>query len=212
MKYAKADTFFTAGERVRIEQTIKEIESRTIGEVAVMIVDGSDRYVDAEIIGGVLFGSLLSLIVTVSFFHASVWSFIPLSFLFFFPARFAVKGIPPVKAACIGVRRKEDAVRQRALRAFYEKGLHRTKKNTGLLFFLSVLERKVWVLADAGIYERIEQETLNRFAETISRGIREGRACDALCEDMREAGELLARHFPLTPGDIDELSNKLMTE
>lgn len=117
-----------------------------------------------------------------------------------------------MKTALIEVRRKEHAVMQRAVRAFYEKGLYKTKKNTGVLFFLSLLERKVWVLADKGIYEKIEQETLNKFAKIVSQGIKDSRACDALCEAIKEAGALLAQYFPITPGDLDELPDKVMTE
>jgi uncharacterized membrane protein len=41
--------------------------------------------------------------------------------------------------------------------AFYEKGLYKTRKNTGVLFFMSCLRRKVWVLADKGIYGRLNR-------------------------------------------------------
>lgn len=40
----KADTFFSEQEKHRIAETIADIESRTIGEVAVMIVDRSEHY------------------------------------------------------------------------------------------------------------------------------------------------------------------------
>jgi putative membrane protein len=120
--------------------------------------------------------------------------------------------VPILKAAFIGVKRKELTVRQRALSAFYEKGLYKTRKNTGVLFFLSLLERRVWVLADKGIYEKIDQETLNRFATIVSQGIRDGRACDALCDAIRRSGELLTKYFPVTPGDTNELPDKIMTE
>jgi putative membrane protein len=210
--YSKADKFFTEEEKKQIKETTQDIESRTIGEVAVMVVDSSDRYVEAEITGGVLIGSLLSLIVTISYFHSSIWPYIPLSFIFFFPCRVIFKKVPVFKTAFTGVRRMTNAVRLRAVRAFYEKGLYKTKKNTGVLFFLSLLEKKVWVLADKGIYEKIEQETLNKFARIVSQGIKDGRACDALCESMKEAGELLSRYFPITPDDIDELPDEVMTD
>lgn len=208
----KAEKFFTEEERNRIKETTNAVEDITIGEVAVMVVNSSDSYNDAEIVGGVLLSGLISFIITVLYFHSSAWSYVPLSFLFFFPARFIFQKIPTFKSAFIGVKRREDTVRLRAVRAFYEKGLYRTKKNTGVLFFLSLLERKVWILADKGIYEKIEQETLNKFALTVSQGIKEGHACDALCKAIKEAGDLLANHFPITPGDTDELSDEVMTE
>jgi len=117
-----------------------------------------------------------------------------------------------MKTAFIGLKRKELTVMQRAIRAFYEKGLYKTKKNTGVLFFLSLLERKVWVLADSGINEKIDQATLNRFANIVSQGIKDGNAYEALCTAIKEAGTLLEKHFPITPGDIDELPDEVMTE
>jgi putative membrane protein len=208
----KADTFFSHEEKQRIKETIQAIELRTIGEVAVMVVDGSDQYREAEVLGGLFLGSLLALILVLSLFHASIWAFIIFSFLFFFPSRYLFRQFPILHAGFIGLKRKEVAVMQRAVRAFYEKELYKTKKNTGVLFFISLFERKVWVLADKGIYVKIEQETLNKFANMVSTGIKEGRSCEALCSAVKEAGELLAKYYPITPGDTDELPDEVMTE
>jgi putative membrane protein len=210
--HPKSERFFTAEEKERLKATTREVESRTIGEIVVMVVDHSDHYIEAEVLGSVLLGSLLSLILTVLFFDASLWFYIPLSFIFFFPCWFLFIKVEVLKRLFIGIRRKEEAVRLRAERAFFERGLYKTKKNTGVLFFISLLEKKVWVLADKGIYEKMDQETLNRFANEVSRGIKEGRACDALCQAIQEIGILLARHFPITPDDTDELPDDVITE
>ncbi len=212
MKYhSRAHSFFTHEEKERIKETTREIEKRTIGEVAVMVVDSSDHYMEGDVFGGIILGGVVALIPTALYLHASIWFYVPLSFLFFFPARMLFARVPFLKTALVGRRRMDHAVHLRAMRAFYEKGLHKTRKNTGVLFFISLLERKVWVLADSGINEKIEQKALDRFAKTVSAGIKEGRACDALCTAMREAGDLLAQHFPSTPDDTDELSNEVMT-
>ena len=209
--YSKAENFFTPEEKERLKVKTKEVESRTIGEVVVMVVDRSDRYNEAEILGGVLLGSLLSLILTLLFFHSSLWSYVPLCFVFFFPCRLLFRRADAMKKLFIGIRRKEEAVRRRAERAFFERGLYKTKKNTGVLFFLSLLERKIWILADKGIYEKMSQDTLDQFAGDVSRGIREGRACEVLSQAIEEVGVLLARHFPVTPDDTDELPDGVMT-
>jgi putative membrane protein len=211
-EHLKAERFFTAEEKERLKATTHKVESRTIGEIVVMVVDYSDHYIEAEVLGSILLGSLLSLILTVLFFNSSLWSYIPLSFIFFFPCWVFFIRVEALKKIFIGIRRKEEAVRLRAERAFFEKGLYRTKKNTGVLFFLSLLERKVWVLADTGIYEKMNQEVLNRFANEVSKGIKEGRACDALSQAIQEIGGLLSQHFPITPDDTDELPNDVITE
>jgi putative membrane protein len=211
MRVSKADKFFTAEEKERLKATVHEVESKTIGEIVVMVVDHSDHYIEAEVLGGILLGSLLSLIATLLYFHSSIWSYVPLSFLFFFPCRFLFQRVDILKRLFIGIRKKEEAVRLRAERAFFERGLYKTKKNTGVLFFLSLLERKVWVLADKGIYEKMNQDTLNRFANEVSRGIKENQACEALSKAIQEIEVLLSQHFPITPDDTDELPNDVMT-
>lgn len=211
MRVSKADKFFTEKEKERLKATVHEVESKTIGEIVVMVVDHSDHYIEAEVLGGILLGSLLSLIATLLYFHSSIWSYVPLSFLFFFPCRFLFQRVDILKRLFIGIRKKEEAVRLRAERAFFERGLYKTKKNTGVLFFLSLLERKVWVLADKGIYEKMNQETLNRFANEVSRGIKENQACEVLSKTIQEIEVLLSQHFPITPDDTDELPNDVMT-
>jgi putative membrane protein len=210
--HPKSERFFTAEEKERLKATTHEVESKTIGEIVVMVVDHSDHYIEAEVLGSFLFGSLLSLVLSVLFFHASLWFYILLSFLFFFPFWFLFIRVGALKRLFIGSRRKEEAVRLRAERSFFEKGLYRTKKNTGVLFFFSLLERKVWVLADKGIYEKMDQEILNRFANEVSKGIRENRACEVLIQAIQEIGVLLSKHFPITPDDTDELPDEVMTE
>lgn len=208
----KASTFFTEMERERIKVAAIEAEARTIGEVATVVIDRSSEYRDAEIVGGIFVGSLAGLVLSLLFFHASLWAFIPLSFVCSFPARFLFRKAPVLKRPFIGKRRRESAVRERAFRAFYERGLYKTKKQTGVLFFLSLLERKVWVIADKGIHGKIRQERLVEFAHDVSLGIKEGRACEALCEAIAGMGDLLWEYYPITDSDVDELPNRPMVE
>ena len=208
----KAERFFTDVEKERLKTAVQDVESRTIGEVVVAIADQSDRYADAEIIGSLLVASVAALILSLLFFYSSILWFLALIPLLFFPSYYLVKKVPRLKTVFLGLKRKESAVEQRALRAFYEHGLYKTKENTGVLFFLSLLERNVWILADKGIYQKIGQETLNRFAKTVSRGIKEGHACDALCDAIQDVGELLSTHFPMKPGDTDELPDSVIIE
>ncbi len=207
----KAERFFTSQEKEEISRAIQSMETRTSGEVAVILVDQSDPYPEGEFLGGILIGGLLAFVTTLWFFHGQIWYLIPLHFLFALPLYLLFQKLPVLKTPFLGARRKEAAVRKRALEAFYEKGLYRTHLSTGVLFFLSLLERKVWVLADKGIYEKIRQETLNRFAGQVSAGVREQQAGQALVQAIQGVGNLLAEHFPITPGDKDELPDEVMT-
>ena len=212
MKYSQASAYFTAEEKAKIEEAIREVENASMGEVVAMVVDSSDHYPEAAVTGGVFLASAVSLTAAKLFLGSSLWYFILLQFILFFPFRFLLEASPFFKSLFIGPGSKEERVRQRALQAFYEKGLYKTRGNTGVLFFLSLYERKVWVLADKGIYEKIQQETVESFAKAVSQGMKEGRGCEALCKAIRDAGDLLSKHFPLEPGDTNELPNKVITE
>jgi putative membrane protein len=207
----KAERFFSDDEKRRIAETVRQAERGTDGEIAVMVVDRSDPYREAEVLGGAIFGSMLAFVLTHFFFEASLYIYVPLSFLFFFPFRYLGRKYPYLKPIFIGPGRVEEAVQRRAFTAFYEKGLHRTRFQTGVLIFISLFEHKVWILADKGIHEKIKQETLDRFAGEISRGIREGRAAAALSQAIEELGKVLAAHFPLSPGDVNELPDEILT-
>ena len=206
----KAQHFFSNAEKERIKEATRAAESKTIGEIAVMIVDASTRYREAEVLGAITLGNIVAFLVTIFFLHESLWWYIPLTLVFFIPSWFLFKKAPSLTLHFTGTKRRLLTVRDGAIRAFYEKGLHRTRRKTGVLFFISLLERNVWVLADKGIHEKISQVKLNAFARTISTGIRNGDAAGALVTVIHEAGELLRRHFPIEDGDTNELPDAII--
>jgi len=88
-------------------------------------------------------------------------------------------------------------VSERALAAFYERELYKTRDETGVLFFISLFERKVRVLADRGIYQKITPESLQEHADSVALGIKNDTACQALCQEIGGVAAVLAEHFPV---------------
>ncbi|MCJ7603193.1 MAG: TPM domain-containing protein [Desulfobulbaceae bacterium] len=208
----KAETFFTEADKKRIADAVRAVERRTAGEVAVMVVDQSDAYPEGQILAGGLIGSLLALAATELFWSGALWVFVVSALVLTALCGWLVHYLPEVKRFFTPNDRLELQVQDRALTAFYEKGLYKTRDESGVLFFISLFEHKVWVLADKGIYEKIRQETLQAYARDIAAGIKDGNAADMLCQAIADVGELLARHFPVKPDDINELSNEVIIE
>jgi putative membrane protein len=130
--------------------------------------------------------------------------------ILFFPLRFLFRKYERLKLSFVGKKRIDEAVRERAVRAFFEKGLYRTKGESGILIFLSLLEHKVWILADRGINSKIPHDEWNGLARELSLGMREKRACAALCSVISSCGEELARHFPRQSDDTNELADHVL--
>ena len=205
-----ADTFFSETDKQKIADTIEAVEKETAGEVAVMVVDRSDTYPEARILTGILIGGLTTLVITDLFFNDSLWYYIPLAAAFSFLIGWIAKGTPTILRFFIPANRLEERVRERSVRAFYEKGLYKTRDASGVLFFFSLFEHKVWVLADHGIYSKIKPEELQGHAHAVVKGIKQGNAAESLCAEIAKTGKILARHFPIKADDTNELSNNVI--
>jgi len=210
MKSPRAHTFFSDEEREAIRRAVERTEAMTSGEIATMVVDHSDRYREAEVLGGILVAALTALVVSVVTGYTTIWAYLPLSVLLAYPARLLFGRFPRLKFPFVNKRRMMHAVRDRAVRAFFEKKLYRTRDENGILIFISILERKVWILGDRNIDAKIPHETWQALAREISAGIREGRACAALCEVIEKCGRKLSEHFPRRPDDVNELPDDLI--
>ena len=207
----KAETFFTEAENRQIAAIIGGVEKKTSGEGVAMVVSASDTYPEAALLAGLSIGGLAALLVTDLFLGDNLGYFLPLAIGGTILVGSLAKILPPLLRLFIPASRLEARVSERALRAFYEKKLHTTRDNTGVLFFISLLEHKVWILADTGIYQKISQESLLAYANDIAVGIKQGQACNALCRQIEAVGDILARHFPVKDDDTDELSNQVLT-
>lgn len=206
----KAETFFSDDDRERIAAAVKEVETTTVGEIAVMVVDGSDEYPEGQILAGITLGAIFAVALVDIFLGDSLWLFLPAALTLSLVCGWLAGFMPGLKRLFIPRARFEVQVRDKALNAFYEKGLYDTRDDTGVLFFISLFERKVWVLADKGIYGKISQETLQEYADGVAAGIKRGNVTDELCREIRRIGEILAEHFPVRPDDVNELPDEVI--
>ena len=101
-------------------------------------------------------------------------------------------------------------VERRAAAAFLEQEVFKTRRRTGILLFLSLFERRVMVLGDSGIHQKVQEGEWDGVVRQVVQGIRGGHTGDALVAAIRECGSLLERHGLMREaGDADELSDEL---
>ncbi len=119
---------------------------------------------------------------------------------------------PPLRRLALSRDKAAQEVMERALRAFHAHGLSRTRDRTGILILISLLERRVQVLADEGIDAQVPQGTWDDMVRIILDGIRSGKSGDAICQAVLCCGDLLVERFPDSPGDRNELPNRVIIE
>jgi len=98
--------------------------------------------------------------------------------------------------------------RDRARQVFAEQGVWNTEENTGVLIYLLLADRRVEVVADRGITERVPEPEWGAICRTMEGHFREGRFEEGAIAGIREVSERLALHFPGGEDNPDELPNR----
>ena len=199
-----------------IEAAVREAEAATAGEIVPYAVSHSDPY-EAAAWKGATLGALVCVVAATAVYEAGrSWGGSAAGWIVLPPFAGAVAGfvaaalLRPVTRWLAGAAVIEHRVQQRANAAFLEREVFKTRDRTGVLVFLSLFERRVVVLADAGIHARVEQREWDAIVAEIVDGIRAGAPGKALAGAIRQCGELLLRHgVAVRAGDTDELPDQL---
>ena len=189
----------------RIGQAVRDVESRTAAELVVEIRARSGSYAHAEARFAAA-ATLLSLIVLVFM----PWSVPPVAVLFdaaiiYAAALIAARRSNAARRLCTSPRERLRAVRTHAAALFFERGVANTAEESGVILYVSLLERRIEVLADRGVLRKVAPHEWNAMLAAL----REERALDAeaLIEAIRALGAVLERALPAGTTNVDELPN-----
>jgi uncharacterized membrane protein len=98
---------------------------------------------------------------------------------------------------------------QRAIGVFERLGMHKTAARHGVLVYISVTDRKLAVIGDRGIHERVGEAYWKGLVAAIRERMSQQQPRDGLIHAIAEVGRELGRHFPRPPGDSNELSDSV---
>ncbi|RME19130.1 MAG: TPM domain-containing protein [Bacteroidetes bacterium] len=100
---------------------------------------------------------------------------------------------------------------KRAEKIFLQQNMHVTKERNGVLFYMAVWNRKLAIIGDKGIYEKVppkEWDTLVR--QLITSFKNNENKCETLCQCIKTIGQWLTTYFPITHHDNpNELSDEI---
>ena len=98
--------------------------------------------------------------------------------------------------------------RQRARQVFGQLGVGKTEHQSGVLIYVQLVDRRIEIVADRGISAKVEQEAWDRICRRMEEEFRAGRFEDGALHGIEAITALLARHFPPTGSNPDELPNR----
>lgn len=213
-----AQQFLSDQDREKITRTVREVEQLTAGEILPMVVSQSYTYPMADVIGGMVLALPTALIL--NYFiggwlwigNQNLWLFLGLITVCFIVYHRVCKHFFWLKRYFISQREIDEEVEEAATTSFLREGLYKTRDATGILIFISVFEHKVWVLGDEGINKKVSPDQWDKIVHIITDGIKQKNQAEAICHAVKEAGQILQKHFPIKADDRNELKNLIVEE
>ena len=187
-----------------LAQCVKEIEKDTDAELVIVVRARSGNYRHADYLFGALvaFAGLLFLLFLPFDFH-QYWVPIDVAALFVIGAYLCSRS-NAIRRSLTTKKFRAEAVRAGAAAMFYEAGIANTNAEMGVLIYLSLLERRLELIADRGVLKAMPPLEWNR---SLSELIAVGRQPElqTFLKALRDLGMLLAKHLPATGENPNEL-------
>lgn len=98
---------------------------------------------------------------------------------------------------------------QRAIKVFEDLKMHETALRNGVLIYLSFSDKKVAILGDQGINERVPENFWDSSRSIMIHHFKNNDFARGIILAIKEAGEQLKAYFPIEEGDTNELSNEI---
>ena len=200
-----------AGDQQRVLEELAAVERTTVGEIVPVVLERSDRHPGASwlsalvttVIGTLLFEGLL-------FARHDALLLVAVQVGLGLLGYVAAAAFPAWKRMFVSEKRASEMAEEQAFQEFYGLGLHNTQGKTGVLIFVSLLEKRVIVLGDTGINEKVAPELWQDVDRAILAGIVGGSLSQGLIDGIRASGKVLAEHFPVTDDDWNEIPDRLV--
>lgn len=204
--------YFNKDFKTKLWQTIEEIEDQSMVEIVVIAKPRSASYNEVPLLWG----------IATAFVITSVLMFIPYEidsyyiYLFaiaaFFIAALLTFVLPPMRKLFVRKKSINRAVEIMA-RAIFQKGkVRNTKEKIGVLFYVSLFEKQVYILPDMGAQEMVpdgEWEKISRDFMTI---FSKANPAEALLVELKKCQPVFSKYIPPIENDINELPDNLEVE
>ncbi|MBC7506403.1 MAG: TPM domain-containing protein [Sandarakinorhabdus sp.] len=209
---------FNDSDRARITDAVAEAESRTAGEIVVIVSAEAHRYAATCLSAAALLALAVPLVrlwLPFGDWDESLSALQSVEALIAFQA--IVFGLVLALSWYSGLGRvftpaglRRDRVHRAALTQFKARGLEATTGRTGVLIFIDEPEHIAEIIADTGIFAKVPPDHWSATITALTDGIRAGTPTAGVIAAVALAGEVLAEHFPPLPDDVNELPDGLI--
>ncbi len=202
-----ASNFLDATARTAFTRAIEAIEQGSAAEVVVAVRRRSAPYLHANVAIGVAV-AVAGLAAMLFGDHVfALTSILVDPFVVGAAAGAVTELLPAIKRLLSPRAMRQREVLRAARAAFVERGVHRTRDRSGILVYVSWLEREVAVVVDAGIERALPAEIHADAVRSLTAAISGGGA--AVARQLERFAPALASAMPRRDDDVNELPDAI---
>ncbi|MFN8790535.1 MAG: TPM domain-containing protein [Bdellovibrionales bacterium] len=197
----------------RLSDLVAQAESQTSGEIVPVLVHRSSAvgHVRWILIGFLTVVFLVAEALYSQWSWGWHWTWLPpIAFLAIVVISGPISRWDWVQRLLTSQADEDFQVTQRAELEFYRSHIKKTLGGTGILIFVSWMERRAVILADEGIAQHYPPETWDEVVEAMTQEFRQGHVEKAFEVGIRRCGEILKVHLTPKSDDRNELHNRLV--
>lgn len=206
-----ASPFLTDSTKAALVAAVRALEKGSRAECVVVVRPRSAPHREAAFLGALVgvFASL-AVMLYVPWPFRLVWFLVDPAIVGL-AAGLLVHRTPALARLLTTPSARRAAVHDAARVAFVDRGVAATRERTGLLLYVSLLERDAEVVPDQGILAAVDRVEWDPATRALVEGVRSGSDGAGVAERLQVLGRLLAEALPVGPDDVNELPDEVVT-
>ncbi len=198
--------FLTKQEKTEIADAIKKAETTNSGEIVAVLTKASDGYYYIPLMWAALFALLIP--ATINLFRIeSLYGWQYETQLIIFVCMAILFRWTPIKLWLVPKYVQQQRCHRMAMQQFVEQNIHDTEARTGILFFVSVDEHYVEIIADKGINDTVDKTTWEAIVNIFTDSVKKSEVKEGFLRAIDECERILREHIPAVEDNKNELSN-----
>jgi putative membrane protein len=204
-----AKPFLTPESKKALADAVRAVEAGCSAELMVAVRPWTGSYLHADLIAGIVAAAAALAVLLWSHWTFALPWFVIDPLIVGALAGLVVSRTTLPRRALTSARERRSRVETAARSIFVERRVHGTSGRTGILLYVSVLEREAAFVVDLGVEALAATDGWKEATRGIEQAVRDGADGTAVAERLRGLGALLSPVLARSADDMDELPNEV---
>jgi len=204
--------FFSEDFKNNLYETIEDIENNSLVEIVGIVRQQSEKYRDVGLLFAAITTAILYTVLIIIPATINPYLIYLSTIVFYLIAYFGIMAAPSFLRLFVCSKRKNKAVELMSRAVFQKGGIRHTQEKIGVLFFVSILEKKVKIIADRGAEMSVPLEEWEKIQAQFDKTFDSSDAQNNFLKSLTSTKEIFSKYIPPVEDDINELPDNLKVD